>query len=168
MGFNPRRITLSTAGLAPRLADLGRSATVNLAVSLNAPDNDTRSKLMPINNTYPLKTLLQACRSYPLPPSRRITFEYILMKGINDSPAHARKLAGRLHGLRAKINLIPFNPHPGSDFQRPSQETIIAFQNVLLERRIRAMIRNSRGDDIAAACGQLRARETKRIVKSTN
>ncbi|MGB5984648.1 MAG: 23S rRNA (adenine(2503)-C(2))-methyltransferase RlmN [Desulfobacterales bacterium] len=155
MAFSPRRVTLSTAGIVPRLKDLGKMTQVNLAISLNAADDTTRNALMPINKTYPLESLLEACRSYPLAPRRRITFEYILMEGVNDDPPAARKLCKILRPIRAKINLIPFNPHPGSDFKRPSPERIAAFQQILLNQNYPAMVRHSKGDDIAAACGQL-------------
>ena len=113
---------------------------------------------MPINRTYPLETLLAACRSYPLPPGRRITFEYILIKGVNDSPEDARRLARLLQPIRCKVNLIPFNPHEGSGFERPPEETILAFQEVLVRKHFTVIIRQSKGQDISAACGQLRAR----------
>ena len=159
-GFSKRKITVSTAGLVPRLADLGRDTDVGLAVSLNATDNETRSRLMPINRRYPLEVLLEACRRYPLAPQRRITFEYILLAGINDSPADARRLSALLRPIRAKINLIPFNDHPGSEFRRPDEGTILAFQKVLVDQRYTAIIRRSKGREISAACGQLRARAT--------
>jgi len=153
-----RRVTVSTAGLVPRLADLGRDTRVNLAVSLNATDNDTRSRLMPINRTYPLEKLLAACRQYPPAPGRRITFEYILIKGINDSEKDARRLAKLLQPIRCKINLIPYNPHEGCDFDRPSEEVIQAFYDILFDKNYTVIIRRSKGQDISAACGQLRNR----------
>lgn len=156
LGFSTRRVTVSTAGLVPRMADLGRETDVNLAVSLNAADDETRNRLMPINRTYPLDGLLAACRDYPLKPRRRITFEYILMKGINDAPADARNLVKRLHPIRSKVNLIPFNAHPGSPFERPSPEAIDRFQKILLDANMTVIIRHSKGQDIGAACGQLR------------
>ncbi len=156
-GFSKRKITVSTAGLVPRLADLGRDTDVGLAVSLNATDNATRSRLMPINRRYPLEVLLEACRRYPLAPQRRITFEYILLKGINDTAADARRLASLLRPIRAKINLIPFNEHATSQFQCPSAAAVLAFQQILVDRRYTAIIRHSKGREISAACGQLRA-----------
>ncbi len=159
-GFSKRKITVSTAGLVPRLSDLGRDTDVGLAVSLNATDNETRSRLMPINRRYPLEVLLEACRRYPLAPQRRITFEYILLAGINDTPADARRLAALLQPIRAKINLIPFNEHPESEYRCPDEGAILAFQKVLVDRRYTAIIRRSKGRDISAACGQLRARAT--------
>jgi 23S rRNA (adenine2503-C2)-methyltransferase len=140
------------------MLEFGRRSKVSLAVSLNAADNDTRSRLMPINRNYPLEMLLEACRQYPLPAGRRITFEYILIQGINDSPEDARRLARLLQPIRCKINLIPFNPHEGSGFERPAEETILSFQEVLLRKHFTVIIRQSKGQDISAACGQLRAR----------
>ena len=155
--FASRRVTVSTAGLVPRIADLGRDTRVNLAVSLNAADDDTRERLMPIGRRYPLKTLMEACRNYPLPPGRRITFEYILLEGVNDSVEDARSLVKLLRGVRSKVNLIPFNTHEGCRFSRPRRQVVLAFQKVLLDARLTAIIRQSKGQDIGAACGQLRA-----------
>jgi len=153
-----RRVTVSTAGLVSRLADLGRNTRVNLAVSLNATDNDTRDRLMPINRKYPLEKLLEACRQYPPAPGRRITFEYILIRGINDSEKDARRLAKLLQPIRCKINLIPYNPHEGCDFDRPSEAVIQAFYDILFAKNYTVIVRRSKGQDISAACGQLRAR----------
>jgi 23S rRNA (adenine2503-C2)-methyltransferase len=158
LGFAAKRVTVSTAGLVPKMLDFGRQSRVSLAVSLNAADNETRSRLMPINRIYPLETLLEACRNYPLPPGRRITFEYILIKGVNDGLEDARRLARLLQPIRCKVNLIPFNPHEGSGFERPSEDTILAFQEVLLRKHYTVIIRQSKGQDISAACGQLRSR----------
>ncbi len=155
--FSTRKITLSTAGLIPELSMLGKDVSVNLAISLNAADNRTRDSLMPINRKYPIESLLEVCSQYPLPPRRRITFEYIMLEGINDSPEDARLLAKILRPLRAKINLIPFNEHPESVFRRPDEKTILSFQNILIKHHYTTMIRNSRGQDISAACGQLKA-----------
>jgi 23S rRNA (adenine2503-C2)-methyltransferase len=163
MGFAARRVTVSTAGVVPRMLELGRATKVSLAVSLNATENATRSRLMPINRSYPLEALLEACRSYPLPPARRITFEYILIKAVNDSLEDARRLARLLHGVRCKINLIPFNPHEGSRFERPSEDAVHAFQAVLIAKHLTVIIRQSKGQDISAACGQLRARSSPSI-----
>jgi len=163
LAFSHRRITLSTAGLVPQLRRLGRETPVNLAVSLHAPDDALRSELMPINRTYSLAELISACRDYPLAPRKRITFEYILLDGINDSPQQARELVKILHGVRAKVNLIPFNamsPRLDSGFRRPSEERILAFQAVLQRAQFTAIIRQSRGADIGAACGQLVAKRS--------
>jgi 23S rRNA (adenine2503-C2)-methyltransferase len=160
LGFAAKRVTVSTAGLVPRMLELGRMSRVSLAVSLNAADNETRSRLMPINRKYPLEMLIEACRSYPLPPGRRITFEYILIQGVNDSIEDAKRLARLLAPVRCKVNLIPFNPHEGSAFDRPSEEAILAFQEVLLRKHFTVIIRRSKGQEISAACGQLRANST--------
>ncbi len=153
--FSSRRVTLSTAGLPHRIDDLGHDVRVNLAVSLNASDNDTRSRLMPINRTYPIEMLLSACRRFPLPARRTIMFEYVLIAGVNDTPKDAERLAKLLKPFRAKINVIPFNPFDGTEFKRPDQGVISAFQKVLLARHYTAVIRHSKGADIRAACGQL-------------
>jgi 23S rRNA (adenine2503-C2)-methyltransferase len=159
-----RRVTVSTAGLVPKLADLGRDTRVNLAVSLNASDNDTRNRLMPINRTYPLEKLLAACRAYPAAPGRRLTFEYILIKGINDSEKDARRLARLLQPIRCKINLIPYNPHEACDFERPSEDVIQAFYQLLFDKNYTVIIRRSKGQDISAACGQLKVRSSMQEV----
>ncbi len=164
--FSGRRVTLSTAGLAPRIDDLGPDVKVNLAVSLNATDNDTRNKLMPINRTYPIEMLLSACRRFPLPSRRTIMFEYVLIAGVNDTPGDAERLAKLLRPLRAKINLIPFNPYEGTEYRRPEEDAILTFQKVLLDRHYTVIIRYSKGCDIGAACGQLRARSKLKAQQS--
>jgi len=156
--FSNRRVTISTAGLVPQLHQLGRDVRVNLAVSLNAADNKTRDQVMPVNRTYPIETLLGACRRFPLPSGRMITIEYVLICGVNDGLEDAKRLARLLRPLRAKINLIPFNPFVGSPFKRPEEAQILAFQKVLTDRHYTATIRRSKGADIRAACGQLRAK----------
>lgn len=160
LGFSPRRVTLSTAGLVPEIEKLGRSGVkVNLAVSLNATTDEVRDRIMPVNKRFPIKELLAACRHFPLEPRRRITFEYVLLRGVNDGEEDARRLAGLLRGIKAKINLIPYNPSPGSEFKRPSDAAVRRFQRILEEHDYTAPVRESRGRDIAAACGQLRERE---------
>ncbi len=161
MAFSHRRITVSTAGLIPQMKRLGQESPVNLAVSLHAPEDRLRSDLMPINRTFPLAELMDACRRYPLAPRKRITFEYLLLEGVNDKPEHARSLVKLLQGVRAKVNLIPFNPYPGSEFRRPSDERVLAFQEILTEAQLTAFIRRSRGAEIGAACGQLAVPPTK-------
>ncbi|MDP2992508.1 MAG: 23S rRNA (adenine(2503)-C(2))-methyltransferase RlmN [Deltaproteobacteria bacterium] len=156
-GFSSRRVTVSTCGLVPQMEKLGRDITVNLAISLHAPDNETRGLLMPINRTYPLEVLIEACRRFPLPQRRMITFEYLLISGVNDSPEQARALAKLLRDVRAKINLIPFNAYPGSEFKPPPPERVLAFQQILIKNHYTTMIRQSKGADISAACGQLHA-----------
>ena len=157
LAFAARRITLSTAGLVPKVLQLGNESSVNIAISLNATDDRTRDFLMPINRTYPIAALLEACRRYPLKPNRRITFEYILIKEVNDSVEDARRLAALLSPVKAKINLIPFNPHAASRFERPEEAVIEQFQQILLSKHYTVMVRRSKGQDISAACGQLRA-----------
>jgi 23S rRNA (adenine2503-C2)-methyltransferase len=155
MNFSHRKITISTCGLVPRIKRMGRDITVNLAISLNAADDETRSYLMPINRRYPLEELLAACKGFPLPNRRMITFEYILIKGINDRDEDALKLASLLSGIRAKINLIPLNPFSGSDMSPPPTKSILHFQEILINKNFTAIIRKSKGKDISAACGQL-------------
>ena len=155
--FASRRVTLSTAGIVPKLALLGRDTTVNLAISLNATDNNTRSHLMPINQKYPLQELLKACRRFPLKPRQRITIEYVLIKGINASAADAHRLAHLLRHLKVKINLIPYNELEKSAFRRPESAAIQAFRKILINHHYTVIVRHSKGRDIAAACGQLRA-----------
>jgi 23S rRNA (adenine2503-C2)-methyltransferase len=160
LNLSHRHVTLSTAGLIPEMKALGEQSPVSLAVSLNAADDATRSLLMPINRRYPLRDLVAACKSYPLPRGKRITFEYILMDGINDSLRSAKDLADLLQGVQAKINLIPFNPHEGSEFRPPTEPRLLAFREALIRRHYTAIIRRSKGSDISAACGQLHARWT--------
>jgi 23S rRNA (adenine2503-C2)-methyltransferase len=155
LGFSNRRITISTCGLAPMIKQLGNDVCVNLAISLNATNDRTRSELMPINKKYPLKELLAACREYPMPGRRMLTFEYILLAGINDSVEDARSLARLLKGLHCKLNLIAFNEFPGSPYRTPEPEAVSAFQQVLLDHHYTAILRASHGRDILAACGQL-------------
>jgi 23S rRNA (adenine2503-C2)-methyltransferase len=155
LNFSHRRVTLSTCGLVPEIKRLGEDVTVNLAVSLNAADDKTRSLLMPVNRNYPLNALLRACRDFPLPNRRMITFEYILIDGVNDRDRDAEALCGRLSGLKAKINLIRLNPHPDIEFGPSSEERVLRFQEILVGRHFTAIIRKSKGRDIMAACGQL-------------
>ncbi len=157
MQFSHRHVTLSTAGLIPQMKILGDLLPVNLALSLNAADDATRNRLMPINRKFPLASLIQACKAFPLPHKKMITIEYILIKGVNDSPQAARSLAKLLKGVKAKINLIPFNAHPGSGFKPPDEEGLLKFQDILIDSQYTVMIRRSKGADISAACGQLHA-----------
>ena len=166
LGFSTRKVTLSTCGLAPMIARLGSDICINLAISLNAPDNDKRNELMPINRKYPLETLLLACRDYPMPGRRMLTFEYILMAGVNDSIRDAEKLAGLLKGLHCKLNLIAFNEYPGAAYKTPAPASVSAFQQILLDNHYTAILRASKGRDIFAACGQLQG-EASRIAASS-
>jgi len=155
MGISPRRVTLSTVGLVPQIKKLMEESRVNLAVSLHATTDELRSQLMPVNRKYPLGELIKCCRSLPIPKRRRITFEYVLLRGVNHSAEDARRLSRLLSGIRCKINLIPFNPHPGNPYHRPTQDEIQQFQSALRSRGHQVNVREPRGDDIQAACGQL-------------
>ena len=152
------KITISTCGLVPQMERLGPLTNANLAVSLNATDDKTRSMLMPINNKYPLKQLLDACKTFKMRPRNKITFEYILIDGINDTKEDAKRLCKLLAPIKAKINLIPFNEHDETKFKTPSKEKISKFMQILLDANYTAIIRKSKGNDISAACGQLRAK----------
>ncbi|KPA15943.1 ribosomal RNA large subunit methyltransferase N [Candidatus Magnetomorum sp. HK-1] len=153
--FSTRKITLSTCGIVPNMINFSQRSSVQLAVSLNAADDSTRNLLMPINRKYPIEQLIEACRNYPLKSGRRITMEYVLIKDINDGIHHAKRLCELLRGFRTKINLIPYNSHHKSKFERPDKSSVEAFQNVLIKNNYTAIIRQSKGSDISAACGQL-------------
>jgi 23S rRNA (adenine2503-C2)-methyltransferase len=157
MAISPRRITVSTVGLIPMMEKLLAEIPVNLAVSLHATTDEVRDRLAPINQRYPLKQLLEACRLLPLKARSRITFEYVMLEGVNDSVDDARRLVKLLAPLRAKVNLIFFNPFAGSDLQRSTRGAVEAFQAILHRGNLTATIRESRGLEIAAACGQLYA-----------
>jgi 23S rRNA (adenine2503-C2)-methyltransferase len=161
MKMSPKRITLSTSGIPPKIIELGKKALrVNLAISLNATTDAVRNVIMPINKTYLIRALLDACRKYPLPVNRRITFEYVLLKGTNDSPEDALRLVRLLKNIPSKINLIPFNAYSGCEYERPDERTVIQFQDILLDAGMTVLIRKSKGQDILAACGQLKAKYT--------
>jgi 23S rRNA (adenine2503-C2)-methyltransferase len=155
--LSARRITVSTSGLVPEIGKLGDDfgGNIGLAISLHAADDETRSRLMPINKKYPLSVLMEALRAYPLPPRRRITIEYTLVSGRNDELAEAKKVARLLRGLRVKVNLIPMNPIGASTLGPPSFDRVLAFQKVLCDAGYSCFIRRRRGDDVSAACGQL-------------
>lgn len=158
LGISRRKITVSTSGIVPKITKLSSSAPgVNLAVSLNATTDSTRVKIMPVNRRYPLKSLMSACRAFPLPQGRRITFEYVLIKGMNDAKDDALRLVHLLKGIRCKVNLIPLNPYKDARLGRPSDRDILIFQKLLNSHGVKAFIRESRGRDILAACGQLKA-----------
>jgi 23S rRNA (adenine2503-C2)-methyltransferase len=157
--FSSRRITLSTVGLLPELEQLAKEKiSFRLAISLNASDEETRSYLMPINRRYPLKKVLEACRNFPLRPRTRITFEYVLVEGVNDSSQDAKRLLKILSGIPSKVNLIPLNEAPGILFKRPSEKKIKQFQEILMEGGLTAIVRASKGTEISAACGQLQGK----------
>ncbi|MBM4276829.1 MAG: 23S rRNA (adenine(2503)-C(2))-methyltransferase RlmN [Deltaproteobacteria bacterium] len=159
--FSSRRVTLSTVGLIPELESLAKEKTrFRLAISLNASDEETRSRLMPINRRHPLKKLLELCRRFPLPPRARITFEYVLLEGENDSPKDAKRLLTLLKQIPSKINLIPLNEAPGIPYQKPSEERVRQFQEILMEGGLTAIVRASKGAEISAACGQLQGKTT--------
>jgi 23S rRNA (adenine2503-C2)-methyltransferase len=157
MGYSPKKVTLSTCGLAPMIEKMADEINVSLAVSLNATTDDVRSRLMPINKTHPIVRLMQALHYYCDKTGNTVTIEYILFKGVNDSDDDAQRLMELLKGLPCMINLLMFNPFQGSPFERPDEERVYAFRNILLNHGLVAVVRNSRGRDIHAACGQLRA-----------
>lgn len=164
MDFSKRKITVSTAGVIPGIEALAETGLdIGLAISLNASTDEVRTRIMPINKKYPLQGLLQACRDFPVSPRRRITFEYVLLDGVNDSMEDARRLVSLLKGIKSKINLIPYNSPllpskaHAAPFQAPDNERVLSFQQVLNKAHMTAIIRKSMGSDIAAACGQLKA-----------
>ena len=164
LSISPRRITVSTSGLVRRLEAFGREdLKVNLAISLNATTDAVRTQIMPINKAYPIDTLLAACRAFPLAARQRITFEYVLIRGLNDTLEDAQRLVKLLHGLRCKVNLLPFNEVPGTPYRRPCDRAVQRFQTVLQQHHISAFVRQSRGRDISAACGQLRAESSSAV-----
>ncbi len=157
--FSSRRITLSTVGLIPELEQLAREKiSFRLAISLNASDEKIRSQLMPVNRRYPLKKVLDLCKHFPLRPRTRITFEYVLVGGINDSARDAKRLLSILRGIPSKVNLIPLNEAPGIPLNRPSEEKVKQFQKIIMEGGITAIVRTSKGGEISAACGQLQGK----------
>ena len=156
LAVSPRRVTLSTVGIVPALERLAREPLMpNLAVSLHATTDEQRSALVPPNRKYPLPEILDACRRFPLKRRSRITFEYVMLAGVNDSPEDARRLAKLLNGIRSKVNLIPLNPAPGIPYERPTDERVDCFAQILADRHLTVSVRKSRGQDIRAACGQL-------------
>jgi 23S rRNA (adenine2503-C2)-methyltransferase len=159
LAFSPRRITVSTSGIVPKIKELGEKTHVYLAVSLNASTNSIRSKIMPVNNKWHIEELLKACADFPLKVRERITFEYVLLKDINDSLEDAQRLVVLLKDLACKINIIPFNEHPLSPFKRPDKETILRFHSILYKAHCAVFTRKTRGDDIDAACGMLGAQK---------
>ncbi|MFT3904757.1 MAG: 23S rRNA (adenine(2503)-C(2))-methyltransferase RlmN [Steroidobacteraceae bacterium] len=167
LGFDlsRRRVTLSTSGLVPQIYKLAEVSNVALAVSLHAPNDELRSQIVPINRKHPIAELLEACWHYiDEQNGRSVTFEYVMLEGVNDSLEHARQLAKLLHGHPAKVNLIPFNPYPGTQFKRTPDEQIWRFRDELLRRSVLATVRRTRGEDIDAACGQLVGRVQDRTL----
>ncbi|MDR3524210.1 MAG: 23S rRNA (adenine(2503)-C(2))-methyltransferase RlmN [Acetobacteraceae bacterium] len=162
IGLSRRRITLSTSGVVPMMDRCGEELAVNLAVSLHAVRNDLRDEIVPLNRKYPIEDVIAACRRYPAASNaRRITFEYIMLKGINDTPADARELIRLIAGIPAKVNLIPFNPWPGSPYETSSNSAIDRFAKIVMEAGFSSPVRTPRGRDILAACGQLRTESRK-------
>jgi len=158
-----RRVTVSTCGLVPEMARLGREIpNVNLAVSLNATTDELRDRIMPVNRSYPLKALMQACKLFPLPGRRKVTFEYVMIGGVNDSLEDAKRLLRLTSDIPNKVNLIPFNEHEGCGFKVPTRSSIDAFHKYLIDRNVTVITRDSRGGDISAACGQLKGKLDKR------
>ena len=158
LGFSKRRVTLSTSGVVPRMADYARDCGTNLAISLHAVNDELRNELVPLNRKYPIAELMTACRDYAgVVKGRYLMFEYVMLNGVNDSDAEARELVRLLKDLPAKVNLIPFNPWPGTVYERSSNNRIRAFSNILSEANIATPVRTTRGDDIFAACGQLKS-----------
>jgi len=155
LNFSHRHITVSTVGLVPMIERFGRETDVKLAISLNASQDAQRSEIMPINRKWNIQALLDACRKFPLRQGRRITFEYVLIKGVNDDDQDARRLVELLRGIPAKVNLIPYNENPGLGFESTGEERAEAFRQILADGHIAAFVRKNRGRDIAAACGQL-------------
>jgi 23S rRNA (adenine2503-C2)-methyltransferase len=166
ISISKRRITLSTAGVVPMIEACGRELGVNLAISLHAVTDELRDRIVPINKKYPIAALMRACRDYPgLSNARRITFEYVMLKDVNDSPADARALVALLEDIPAKVNLIPFNPWPGAPFECSSRRAIEAFSQIVFDAGYASPVRTPRGQDIMAACGQLKS-ESVRLRKS--
>jgi 23S rRNA (adenine2503-C2)-methyltransferase len=155
LNFSHRRVSVSTVGLADKLQQLAESVPVNLAISLNATTEEQRKRIMPITQRHSVDALLEACREFPLPKGKRITFEYVMFKGFNDSLEDAARLMELLRGIRAKINLIPYNENPDRDIERPADATVKRFQHYFVSRGVNCSIRVTRGRDISAACGQL-------------
>ena len=163
LSLSKRRITVSTSGVVPEIPPLGERSGTMLAISLHAVRDDLRDTLVPLNKKYPIRDLLDACRNYPgLSNARRITFEYVMLKGVNDSPAEARELVRLLKGIPAKINLIPFNPWPGTKYECSDWETIETFSDIVFNAGYASPVRTPRGRDILAACGQLKS-ETEKV-----
>ena len=156
-GLGKRKVTISTSGVVPKIDTLSETIDVSLAISLHAPNDEVRNELVPLNRKFPIKDLLDACRRYLDNKNRKesVTFEYVMLKGINDSDQQARQLVKILKGIRAKVNLIPFNSFEGSGYERSSQLTIDRFSQILMKNGIIVITRRPRGEDIDAACGQL-------------
>src|SRR5690606_9844920 len=162
IGLGSRKITISTSGVAPKIKAIGDELGVNLAISLHAPDDATRTEIMPINNKWPLAELMASIRSFKLKERRRITWEYVMLKDVNDSDAHAENLVKLIAEFPSLVNIIPFNPWPGSPFVCSDSSRIDAFAAILEKHDVAVTVRRTRGEDILAACGQLRSGTRKR------
>lgn len=166
-GLSKRRVTLSTSGLVPQMLELKSRSPVALAVSLHAPNDALRNELVPVNKKYPLESLMKVCKDYfEHEPRRKITFEYVMLDGVNDKPEHAYELLKILKGVPAKMNLIPFNPFPNAPYRCSSPEAIANFQSILMSKGMHTTVRKTRGDDIDAACGQLAGQFQDRTTRS--
>lgn len=162
--ISTRRQTISTSGLSSQIEKLGKmDLGVLLAISLHAVDDDLRQKLMPINKAYNIESIINAVKAFPIDARKRVMFEYLVMKGVNDDQKSAKKLVKLLHGIKSKVNLIYFNPHHGSEFARPSEKDVVAFQQYLVDHGVLCTIRQSKGLDISAACGQLKDKEQNNV-----
>ena len=166
LGLSPKRITVSTSGIVPRIKELGEQVSVNLAVSLNAPRDELRDVIMPINKKYPIKELIKASVKFPVPPRKALMFEYVVLSKVNDSDRDAYDLGRLLSGINCKVNLIPFNEAGPLPYRSPTRERVLSFQEILMSFGINVRIRKSRGSDILGACGQLAAEYPARKIKS--
>jgi 23S rRNA (adenine2503-C2)-methyltransferase len=162
MNISTRRQTVSTSGIAPKIKKLGNeNLGVNLAISLHAVDDETREKLIPMNKAYNIESVIEAIKEFPIDKRKKVMFEYLVIKDVNDDINAAKKLVKLLNGIPSKVNLIYFNPYPGTEFKRPDDETMKKFQDYLIKKGILCTIRKSKGMDISAACGQLREKKLK-------
>lgn len=168
LALSPRRITVSTSGIAPKIKELGERISVNLAVSLNAPTDEIRNEIMPINKRYPIKELLKASVNFPVPPRKALMFEYVMLSGVNDSDKDAYALGNLLGGINCKLNLIPFNEAHPLPYKSPSMERVLRFQEIVISFGINVRIRKNRGRDILGACGQLAAKYPARKIAGKN
>ncbi len=160
LGYSHRRVTVSTSGLVPQIERLGQTVPVNLALSLNATTDEVRDAIMPVNKRWPIASLMAALRAYPLPPRRKLTVEYVLLGGVNDTDADARRLGDLLRGMAVRVNLIPWNPFQGPGYDRPAEDRVHAFHRILDAQGFTVTVRVTKGLDIDAACGQLGERPT--------
>lgn len=166
IGFSAKKITVSTSGLVPKIKELGERISVNLSVSLNAPRDNVRTEIMPVNRKYPIKELIEEAKKFPFPSRKVLTFEYVLLSGVNDSDEDARELGELLKGVRCKVNLIPFNQAHPLPYKPPSEERVLQFQRILIGYGLNVRVRKNRGYDILGACGQLAAAYPLRKAKN--